>query len=829
MADEKNADEQTKSNALKEEQGLVFSREIETEMKSCYIDYAMSVIVGRAIPDVRDGLKPVHRRILYSMNELGVFHNKPYKKCARIVGDCMGKYHPHGDSAIYDTLVRMAQDFSLRYPLVDGQGNFGSIDGDSAAAMRYTEARLGRIAGELLSDIDKETVDFVENFDGSLKEPSVLPSKIPNLIINGSSGIAVGMATNIPPHNIKETCLAVSALIDNPDMGNDELVKIIPGPDFPTGGEIVGRNGILHAMNTGRGRVVVRGKMELEDKGKRRRLIIKEIPYMLNKTSLIEQLASAIKDKKIEGVVDIRDESNREGIRIALDLKADANEEIIRNQIEKNSSYQTTFGINTVVLVNNRPMTLGIREVLLYFIEHRENVVRRKTIFDLNKAKEKEHVLKGLLIALENLDKTIELIKNSKSVQDAKQALFENFSLSDIQATAILQMRLQRITALEQDKVKNDYKETVELIKTLEEILSSRINILKIIKEELSEIIQKYGDDRKTNILDSEQIDLEIEDLIEETDVIITITKNGYIKRLSPDEYRTQKRGGKGITATTTTEEDLVKDIFKTTTHSYLLIFTNKGRVHWIKAYQVPESSRYAKGKAIINLVELSLDEKVSAVLPIREIEQEGYLVFATKKGFIKKTALSNFANPRKGGIIAISLKEDDNLVDVIKTDGASQLILCSKEGYAIRFFEKTIRPTGRSSMGVIGMRLRKNDQIVGAIVCDESHEILTISEKGYGKRTPSLKYRLTGRGGKGVINMKVNEKTGKIAYAIPVLENDEIIVVTNNGTAIRTKVLDISTVGRNSQGVRIIRLSEDDFVVSFAKIDQNGISEPNP
>lgn len=829
MADEKNVDEQIKVNTPKDEQASVFSREIETEMKSCYIDYAMSVIVGRAIPDVRDGLKPVHRRILYSMNELGVFHNKPYKKCARIVGDCMGKYHPHGDSAIYDTLVRMAQDFSLRYPLVDGQGNFGSIDGDSAAAMRYTEARLGKIAGELLADIDKETVDFIDNFDGSLKEPIVLPSKIPNLIINGSSGIAVGMATNIPPHNIKETCLAVSALIDNPDMGNDELVKIIPGPDFPTGGEIVGRNGILHAMNTGRGRVIVRGKMELEDRGKRKRLIITEIPYMVNKTSLIEQLASAIKDKKIEGVVDLRDESNREGIRIALDLRGDANDEIIRNQIEKNSSYQTTFGINTVVLVNNRPITLGIKEVLLYFIEHREIVVRRKTIFEHKKAKEKEHVLKGLMIALENLDKTIELIKNSKSVNDAKTALFENFSLSDIQATAILQMRLQRITALEQDKVRNDYNETVNLIKRLEEILSSRINILKIIKEELNEIIEKYGDERKTTILNSEQIDLEIEDLIEETDVIITITKNGYIKRLSPDEYKTQRRGGKGITATTTTEEDLVKDIFKTTTHSYLLIFTNKGRVHWIKAYQVPESSRYAKGKAIVNLVNLSADEKVSAVLPIREIEQEGFLLFATKRGFVKKTALTHFSNPRKGGIIAISLKDDDNLVDVIKTEGASQIILCSKEGYAIRFFEKTIRPTGRSSMGVIGMRLRKNDQIVGAIVCDESHEILTISEKGYGKRTPSLKYRLTGRGGKGVINMKVNEKTGKIAYAIPVLENDEIIVVTNNGTAIRTNVSDISTVGRNSQGVRIIRLSKDDFVVSFAKIDQNGISEPNP
>ncbi len=817
------ADEEEK----KEKKELISEREIEEEMKSSYIDYAMSVIVGRAIPDVRDGLKPVHRRILYSMNELGLLHNKAYKKSARIVGDCMGKYHPHGDAAIYDSLVRMAQPFSLRYTLVDGHGNFGSIDGDSAAAMRYTEARMSRLAEEMLADIDKETVDFIDNFDGSLKEPVVLPSKFPSLLINGASGIAVGMATNIPTHNLKEVCEAVIALIDNPELPFEELVNILPGPDFPTGGEIIGRNGILKAMKTGRGSIIIRGKHNIEETEKYKRFVITEIPPYVNKATMVEGIAEAVKNKTIEGVKDIRDESNKQGIRVVLELKKGANVDILQNQLYKHSSYQTSFGINNVALLNNKPQTLNTKGMLKAFIRHREEVITRKTRYELNKAKEREHILQGLLIALENLDETIKIIRGSDDAEKAKSALTASFPLSEMQAEAILRMRLQRLTGLERGKLKQEHTEILEKIKEYERILSDKQNVLDIIKEEQKEIIEKYGDERKTEIKEGEENwDIEYEDLVKEEDIVVILTNKGYIKRMSIDEYKIQKRGGRGITATNTTDNDFVRQVFYTTTHSYLLIFTDKGKVYWLKGYRVPEAKRYSRGTPIINMIRLDKEERISAIRPVREIEKEGYLLMATKKGYVKKTRIANFSNPRKGGIIALTLSEGDNLINVVKTDGAFNVMLFTKKGYAIRFHEKKIRPTGRTSRGVIGIRLRKGDEAISLISCMPDEKIFTISEKGYGKRTAIERYRKTNRGGKGIINMKVNNKTGEVAYVTPVKETDELLIITRKGIAIRTLAKQISEIGRNTIGVRTIRLDKDDRVMACTRIDHEDSDE---
>lgn len=805
----------------KDKKELISSREIEEEMKSSYIDYAMSVIVGRAIPDVRDGLKPVHRRILYSMHELGVFHNKPYKKCARIVGDCMGKYHPHGDAAIYDSLVRMAQPFSLRYPLVDGHGNFGSIDGDAAAAMRYTEARMSRLAEEMLSDIDKETVDFVDNFDGSLKEPTVLPSKFPSLLVNGASGIAVGMATNIPTHNLKETCEAVIALIDNPELPFEELIKIMPGPDFPTGGEIIGKNGIVKAMKTGRGSIVIRGKHKIEETEKYKRFVITEIPPYVNKAAMVEGIAEAVKNKTIDGIRDIRDESNKQGIRVVLELKKSANIKVLENQLYKHSNYQTSFGVNNVALLGNKPQTLSTRDMLQAFIRHREEVIERRTRYDLNKAKEREHILQGLLIALENLDETIKTIRASDDAEQAKKALTAKFPLSDTQAEAILRMRLQRLTGLEREKLQQEHKEILEKIKEYERILSDRQNILEIIKEEQREMIDKYGDERRTEINEGEENwDIDYEDLMKEEDIVVVLTNKGYIKRMSIDEYRIQKRGGRGITAANTTDSDYVKQVLYTTTHSYLLIFTDKGKVYWLKGYRVPDAKRYSKGTPLINIIRLEKDERISAIMPVKEIEQEGYLLMATKQGYVKKTRISHFSNPRKGGIIALTLSEGDNLINVVKTDGAQNVMLFTKKGYAIRFHEKKIKPTGRTSRGVIGIRLREGDEAISLVSCLPDEKIFTISEKGYGKRTAIEKYRQTNRGGKGIINMRINEKTGQVAYVIPVKETDELLIITKKGIAIRTQTKEISEIGRNTIGVRTIRLEEDDKVMACTRID---------
>ncbi|MDI3544266.1 MAG: gyrase subunit [Candidatus Woesearchaeota archaeon] len=797
-----------------EKEGTISEREIEEEMKSSYIDYAMSVIIGRAIPDVRDGLKPVHRRILYSMKELGVLHNTSYKKSARIVGDCMGKYHPHGDAAIYDALTRMAQPFSMRYPFVDGHGNFGSVDGDSPAAMRYTEARLSKIAEEMLSDIDKDTVDFIDNFDGSLKEPVVLPAKFPSLLVNGSSGIAVGMATNIPPHNIKEACNAVIAVIDNPEISFEEIMKIIPAPDFPTGGVIIGRSNIIKAMRTGRGSLIVRGKYTVEEDDKYRRFVINEIPPFLNKATMVEKIAEAVMDKRISGVRDIRDESNKDGIRIVLELSNSTNIEVLKNQLCKHSSFQTTFGVNMVAIVGKRPVTLNIKGLLEEFIKHREEVITRRTRFELNKAKQRAEVLEGLLIALENLDEIIGLIKKANNADEARKNLKARFPLTDLQTDSILKMRLQSLTALERNKIKDEHSEILSKIKEYETILSDRKNILQIIKDEQLEMIKEYGDERRTEIVDDEEgIDIDYEELLDEEDIVVLLTNKGYIKRLPLTEYKTQRRGGKGIISTNTIQEDFVKQIIYTTTHSYLLLFTNKGRVYWLKSYLVPEEKRYSRGIPIINMLNLSEKEEISVALTIKDIEKEGYLVMATKKGYVKKTKISNFSNPRKGGIIALSLNNGDNLVNVVKTDGMQDIMLFTKKGFAVRFNENKIRASGRTSIGVRGIKLRDDDEVISIANISSNERILSISQRGFGKRTDVQEYRETNRGGKGVINMKINKKTGDVACVNAVMPGDEIIIVTTKGITIRTRVDEISEVGRHAMGVRTIRLDDDDEV----------------
>jgi len=795
----------------------IVKRLIADEMRESYISYSMSVIVGRALPDARDGLKPVHRRVLYTMYENGLFHNKPFRKSANVVGNCMAKYHPHGDAAIYDTLVRMAQDFSLRYPLVQGHGNFGSIDGDSPAAMRYSEARLSKLAEEMLEDIDKETVKFQPNFDDSAKEPIILPSKLPNLLINGSSGIAVGMATNMPPHNLVEIADGIIKVIDNPDITVDELIAVIKGPDFPTGGLICGRAGIISAYHTGRGRIVVRSKTEIIDKANKKAIIISEIPYMVNKAVLVEQIADNVRNKKISGISDLRDESDREGIRVVVELKKDANPEIVLNQLYKHTRMQDSFGIINLALVNNQPKVLNLRELIICHINHRRQVIRKRTEFDLTKAEERAHILKGLRIALANIDNVITLIKKSVSADDARKLLISRFKLTEKQANAVLDMKLQKLSSLEQKKIKDELESLLKLIEQLKAILASEQKILNIIKTELLELKKKYGDERRTHFTDIEE-DIEIEDLIKEEEMVIIVTHDGYIKRLPLDTYKQQHRGGKGVIATKTKEEDFVEDIFITSTHSYLLFFTDRGMVYWLKAYKVPEESRIAKGKAIINLLNLK-NEKITSVIPIREFKKGYYLLMATKNGIIKKTELEAYSRPRANGIIAINLDKGDELINAVLTDGAKNILLATRSGMAVKFNERDARPVGRTSRGVIGIRLRENDCVVGMIIADDNKALLTITENGYGKRTLINNYRLINRGGYGVINIQCSERNGNVVSVNSVNGSDEIILISRRGIVIRMPANGISLIGRNTQGVRLMRLSNDDSVVSAAKI----------
>ena len=787
---------------------------IEEEMKQSYIDYAMSVITARALPDVRDGLKPVHRRILYAMNELSLQHNKQFKKSARIVGEVLGKYHPHGDMAVYDSLVRMAQNFSLRYPLVDGQGNFGSVDGDNPAAQRYTEAKLTKIADIILEDIEKDTVLFIPNFDNSLKEPIVLPSKIPNLLINGSSGIAVGMATNIPPHNISEVIDALIALIDNKEITIDELMNFIKGPDFPTGAFISGDLGIKQAYKTGHGKITLKAKTEIEEKKNKFSIIIKEIPYMLNKTTLIEEIASLIRDKRIEGITDLRDESDRKGMRIVLELKQNANPQVILNQLFKFSQLKTTFGIIMVALVNGSPKLLNLKELLHYFILHRKEIITNRSKFELEKSKARSHILEGLKIALQNIDSIIKKIKSSKDVSTAKESLINNFNLTEKQSQAILEMRLQYLTSLETDKINKEYEELIQKIKELEKILASETEIYAIIKSELTELKEQFSDSRKTQII-AEHVTLTEQDLTPKEDVVITLTNSGYVKRIPIITYKTQKRGGKGIIGTETKEKDFVESLFIASTHDYILCFTNLGKLYWLRAFDIPESGRYSAGKAIVNLLNLKNNEKVTTMIPIKDYSK-GYLVMVTKLGLIKKTPLEYFSKPRKTGVICMRLNEKDELVKVLQTTGNQKLIIASKNGMAIKFSEENVRAMGRSASGIRAMRLQ-DDEIVSLNIANDNETLLTVTELGYGKRSKISDYRLIRRGGVGVINIK--EDNGKVVGAKTVNDEDEVLFITQKGIIMRTKVKNISTIGRNTLGVRLIKLDSDDKLVAIAKI----------
>lgn len=793
---------------------------IEEEMERSYLDYAMSVIVGRALPDVRDGLKPVHRRILFAMNDMGMHHNKPFKKCARIVGEVLGKYHPHGDIAVYDSLVRMAQDFSLRYMLIDGQGNFGSIDGDSPAAMRYTECRLAKIAEEVIADIDKETVDFIPNFDGSLKEPIVLPSKIPNLLVNGSSGIAVGMATNIPPHNLKEIADGVVALIDNPNISIEQLMEIIKGPDFPTSGIILGTNGIKECYLTGRGKITVKARAVIEEHKERHKIIVTEIPYQVNKSMLVEEMADCVKDKRIQGISDIKDESNREGIRIAIDIKRDANSNLVLNQLFAYTRMTTTFGAIMLALVNNEPLTLNLKQMLDEYLKHRKIMVRKRTEFDLKKAQEKAHILEGLIIALNHIDEVVRKIKASKTVEIARDMLMADYDLSEMQAKAILDMKLQRLSSMEQEKIREEHKGLLALIEELKLILASEQRILAIIKDELSELKEKYGDARKTAIeLVEGEDELIIEDLIKEENVVVTISHAGYIKRIPAETYKSQNRGGRGVMAAGTREEDFIENLFIASTHSHILFFTNKGNVHWLKVHRIPEASRQAKGTAIINLIPLEKDEKIAAFVQVREFDDKHYLVLATKDGTVKKTNLIEYSRPRQGGIIAITLDEGDNLVNAVLTDGEKQIMLATKNGLAIKFHEEDARPIGRTSKGVRGIMLKDKDEVMGMELARDDKTLLTVTENGYGKRTMISEYRAISRGGVGVINIQCTERNGCVASIKAVEEEDEIMLLSKKGIIIRCPAKDISVIGRNTQGVKLMKLEEGDKVVGAAKV----------
>ncbi|MDD5218572.1 MAG: DNA gyrase subunit A [Candidatus Omnitrophica bacterium] len=793
---------------------------IEEEMKKSYIDYAMSVIVGRALPDVRDGLKPVHRRILYAMNDLGLLHSKPYKKSARIVGEVLGKYHPHGDMAVYESLVRMVQDFSLRYPLVDGQGNFGSIDGDNAAAMRYTEARLGAVSNELLDDIEKATVDFVPNFDESLQEPTVLPAKLPNLLVNGSSGIAVGMATNIPPHNLTEVVDGIIATIENPDITIKDLCKIIKGPDFPTGGLILGREGIRQAYETGRGRVVVRAKAVIEtSKSKKDAIVITEIPYQVNKTNLIESIVHLIESKKVEGIYDLRDESDRDGMRIVIELKKEATPQIILNQLFKHTQMQETFGVNMLAIVDGRPRVLNIRQMVEQFIEFRAEVIVRRTRYDLDKAEKRAHILEGLKIAISNLDKVIKIIRSSKSPEEAKATLLEKLNLTPVQAQAILEMQLQRLTALERKKIDEEYLELIKKIEYYKSVLKSRRKVLDIVVEECKEITKKYGDERRTQIVAAEK-EIDIEDLIVEEDVLITISHAGYIKRIPVSMYRRQRRGGSGVTgAGVRDEEDFIEHMFLTSTHDYILFFTNQGRVYWRKAYDIPQASRQSKGKAIVNLLALAPGEKISSYLQVEEFNDKQYVVMVTKNGLIKKTNLIHYSRPRTNGINAISLRDKDELEVCKITSGKDEIFIATRDGKAIRFPEKLVRDMGRTASGVRGINLGKGDRVIAAEIVNPDATALSVTENGFGKKTKFKEYRIQSRGGKGIINVKVTQKNGKVVNVLTVEEKDEIITVTTGGMIVRSPVEQIRTSGRNAQGVHVVRLKDGQKVASATRV----------
>ncbi|HET6364207.1 MAG TPA: DNA gyrase subunit A [Nitrospirota bacterium] len=792
---------------------------IEQEMKTSYLDYSMSVIVGRALPDVRDGLKPVHRRILYAMFREGLLHSKKYSKSAGVVGEVLKKYHPHGDSAVYDTMVRMAQDFNMRYPLVDGQGNFGSVDGDPAAAYRYTEARLTKLAEELLADIDKETVDFVPNFDDTTVEPSVLPTRVPNLLINGSAGIAVGMATNIPPHNLSEVVDGLVLMIDNPEVTIQDLMGLIKGPDFPTAGFIHGYEGIKQAYQTGRGIIQMRARATIEEgKGDRESIVVTELPYQVNKARLLERIAELVQEKKITGISEIRDESDRDGMRVVIELKKGEISNVILNQLYKHTAMQSTFGVIMLALVNNQPRVLNLRKLLSYFIQHRREVVLRRTKYDLRKAEERAHILLGLKIALEHLDAVIALIKASASPEEAKNGLVREFTLSEIQAQAILDMRLQRLTGLERDKIIAEYEEVVKEIARLNEILASDSLVMKIIRDELLAIKQEYGDPRRTEIV-SETSEIDIEDLIKDEDMVITISHAGYIKRNPLTTYRAQKRGGKGKIGMETKEEDFVERLFTASAHSYILFFTNKGRVYWLKVHQLPEASRQAKGKAIVNLIQLSQDERVTAALPIREFTPDHFILMATKKGIIKKTELESYSHPRPSGIIAITLEEGDELISAEVTDGEREVFLGTRDGLSIRFSETDVREIGRTGKGVIGIRLDESNEVVGMEIVRDDSTILTVTEKGYGKRSTLEDYRSQGRGGKGIITIKTTEKNGRVIGMAQVSADDEIILITTNGKVLRIRTKDISVQGRNTQGVRLFDIDEGDKVISFAKV----------
>lgn len=795
--------------------------DINKEMKEAYLQYSMSVIVGRALPDVRDGLKPVHKRILFAMHDLKNTHDKPYKKSARVVGDVIGKYHPHGDTAVYDTMVRMAQDFSMRECLIDGQGNFGSIDGDSPAAQRYTEVRMTKLAEELLQDINKETVDFTPNYDDSLMIPSVLPAKYPNLLVNGSSGIAVGMATNIPPHNLGEVIEGCLKLIENPDCSIDELIEVIPGPDFPTSGIISGKKGIIQAYKTGRGVITLKAVADIEEKKEQQNIIITEIPFQVNKARLIESIANLVRDKKIEGISDIRDESSREGMRIVIKIKRGENGQVILNQLYKFTQLQVSFGIINLALDSrNQPRVFNLKQVLEAFVEHRRDVVTRRCIFDLKKAEARAHILEGLKKALDQIDEVIKVIRASKETALAKANLVAQFSFSEKQAQAILEMRLQRLTGLEREKIETELKEVLNTIDWLKKVLSDVGEVYKIISTELTEIKEKYSSDRKTKIEDNGE-EIEIEDLIAQEDVIISLTNTGYIKRIDLDEYRVQKRGGKGLKGSGAREEDYVSEVFSVNTHTTLLVYSDKGKLYWLKAYKVPKASRIAKGKSINNIVQFSQGESVNAILPVDVFDDNSYAISITKKGTIKKTSLSAFSKPRPSGLIAVKIDLDDNLVSSRLSNGKNEIVIVTKDGMSIRFDEGNVRPMGRSARGVKGITLGRNDEVVGAEVIEpnDTATILIITKNGYGKRTALDEYRKQSRGGVGIITQKITDKVGEVVSVKKVEETDNILVTTNEGQTIRTQVKDISIFGRNTQGVRIINLNPGEYVTGVALI----------
>lgn len=797
---------------------------IEEEMKKSYMAYSMSVIVGRALPDVRDGLKPVHRRVLYAMKELSLEYGKPYKKCARIVGEVLGKYHPHGDVAVYETLVRMVQDFSLRYPLVDGQGNFGSVDGDSAAAMRYTEARMASVTNEMLADIDKETVDFMPNFDASLKEPALLPAAFPNLLVNGSSGIAVGMATNMPPHNLGEICDAVVSVIENPETDIKALCKIVKGPDFPTAGIICGRDGIADAYQTGRGKVLLRAKAVIEKQNNKKDcIIVSEIPYQVNKSNLIATIAGLVQEKKVEGITDIRDESNKEGIRIVIELRRDVEPQIILNYLYKHTQLETTFGIINLALVNSQPKVLNLKQLLQYFIDHRRVIVRRRTEFDLSRALRRAHILEGLRIAIKAINQIIKTIRESKSTVEAKVALMKEFGLTEIQAQSILEMQLQRLTALERDKIENEYQALLKDIEHYRAILASEKMIDDIIKEETQEIKKKYADERRTEIAGKAE-DIEVEDLIAEEDMAITISNEGYIKRLAVSAYRKQKRGGKGVSAMTTKEEDFVKQLFVASSKDYLLIFSNEGTVRWLKVYEIPIASRTAKGKNIVNLLSMGKDETISSIVAVKEFVDDQFIVMATAKGNVKKTKLSAYSNPRKSGIVGITLEKGDRLVGTALSNGSHEVLLATKQGKALRFPEKLLRDMGRGAKGVRGIRLGKDDEVVSMLVFPSDvsktgSTLLTAMSLGFAKRSDFEEYRVQSRGGKGIINVKVTERNGYVVGVLSVMPEDEIMAVTKNGMMVRCPPNEIRQTGRSTQGVKLMNLDKGDMIMSVAII----------